>query len=74
MTLNLKERIAELKHEQWIFWSKKLAESENISKERLERWEKLWVPYDRLTEDEKDFDRELAEEVIEVVVDWARLE
>jgi len=56
----LRERIedlARLEHQQWIDWSKNIAEFENISKERLERWEKLWVDYDLLTEEQKDQDR-----------------
>ena len=54
----LREVFAEIEHEQWIAWSKNIAETENITPARLERWQKLWRPYSELTEAEKDQDRE----------------
>ena len=59
------ERLAELEHKQWIAWSKNIAETENISKERLERWKKLWIPYLELTEEQKDQDRDWALKAIQ---------
>ncbi|KKK49122.1 hypothetical protein LCGC14_3138250, partial [marine sediment metagenome] len=52
-----REKMAELEHEQWIAWSKNIAETDNISIERAERWAKLWIPYSELTEEQKDQDR-----------------
>ncbi len=39
------EEFAELEHEQWTAWSKNIVKTESISYERLERWQKLWIPY-----------------------------
>jgi len=54
----LREQLAELEHDQWIAWSKNIAQSETIAPARLERWEVLWRPYSELTEAEKNQDRE----------------
>ena|SRR3972149_4712869 len=54
------EELAELEHEQWIAWSKNIAGSERISKDRLERWKPLWKKYSKLTEKEKNQDRKWA--------------
>lgn len=61
------EKLAELEHEQWIKWSQTIAEKENISEERLERWKKFWVPYSELDEETKEHDRVWARKVIEKV-------
>ena len=53
-----REILAEIEHEQWIAWSKNIAETETISPARLERWKTLWCPYSMLTEAQKDQDRE----------------
>ena len=58
------EALAEIEHEQWILWSKNIAETETITPARLERWQKLWRPYSELTEEEKDQDKEWANKVI----------
>lgn len=62
-----REALAELEHEQWIAWSKNIAETENITLARLERWKKLWLPYSTLTEAEKDQDREWADKIINLI-------
>lgn len=62
------EQLAELEHRQWIEWSKNLVEKEpQISKERKERWSKLWVPYSELSEPMKDLDREWARQVLAII-------
>jgi len=48
-----------LAHRLWVHWSAHIAEEENISDERLERWQEYWVPYDELPEDVKETDRRL---------------
>ena len=58
----LREKIAELEHEQWVQWSKAVAEE--VSPERKVRWEKLWIPYDELTEEQKDQDRIWADKAL----------
>ena len=54
----VREQLAELEHEQWIAWSKDIAETETITEARIERWKELWCPYSELTEAQKDQDRE----------------
>lgn len=66
---NIREKLAELEHLQWIDWSRNIATTEKISEERLERWSKLWRPYENLSEEEKDQDRKYADEVLKVVVE-----
>lgn len=61
------EKLAELEHEQWMEWSKAIAGSENISKDRLERWGKCWKPYNELNENQKDQDRVYARKVITIL-------
>lgn len=65
----IREKIAELEHDQWIAWSKNIAETEQITPARRERWEKLWLPYDTLTEEQKDQDREWADKVGSIMVE-----
>jgi hypothetical protein len=37
-------------HGLWVLWSKEIAQSESISKDRLATWERdVWVPYDSLS-------------------------
>ena len=67
LLFQMREELASLEHEQWIYWSKRIARVENISPERLGRWKKLWVPYDQLSEESKDQDREWADRVIQIM-------
>jgi hypothetical protein len=60
----LREILADIEHDQWVTWSKSIAATEVISPERLLRWEKLWVPYDELSEEAKDQDRIWADKSI----------
>jgi len=66
----LLESLAELEHDQWMEWAKGVLESEaeslteEISKERQERWQKLFVPYADLSEEDKEDDRKYARKVI----------
>ena len=61
------ERLAALEHEQWITWATTLAESEIISPDRLDRWSKLFIPYEELSEDMKEHDRVWARKVLEII-------
>jgi hypothetical protein len=65
----LREQLAELGHDQWVDWSKTIAHNENLSGERLKRWQKLWVPYNQLTEKEKDSDRAWDDKVLKILYD-----
>lgn len=64
---DLLERLAKLEHDQWVEWSKNIAENEKVSPDRLARWKTLWVPYDQLTEELKDDDRKYAKKVMDEI-------
>jgi hypothetical protein len=64
----LLEELAALEHLQWVEWSKTLAEKEHLSPERLERWQKLWVPYEELDDKDKESDRVWARRALGVTV------
>lgn len=57
------EALASLEHDQWIEWSKTLAQKEILSKDRIERWQECWVPYADLSEEMKEHDRKWARKV-----------
>jgi len=59
------EALAAIEHDQWVQWSQEIAATENISVERRERWKRLWVPYEMLSEEDKASDREYACKVID---------
>jgi hypothetical protein len=44
-----------------------LEQSRKILQNRLERWNKNWVPYSELSEEVKDQDREWAEKIIDLI-------
>ena len=61
----LLDELAKLEHEQWKSWAYELMDTENLSKERTDRWlkhhGKVWS---ELPEDVKDKDREWAEKIL----------
>jgi hypothetical protein len=59
---DLLERLAELEHEQWVAWSKAVADE--VSAERRQRWAACWVPYAELPDDVKEQDRVWARKVL----------
>jgi hypothetical protein len=60
----LREQLAALEHDQWVEWSRHLAASEELSADRLARWQRSWVPYAQLPEHLKDLDRAYADHVL----------
>lgn len=61
------EALAKFQHNLWLEWSANLAENENISKERLERWKTYWIPYAELPEEAKEQARTLAKNMIQTM-------
>jgi len=61
------EALAALEHNQWMSWAKSIINSEDITPERVERWRDLFVPYDQLTDDMKELDRQWARKVVDIV-------
>jgi len=51
----------------WWEWSRELSRKESLSKERLDRWDKLWTFYKFLSEKSKEQDRIYARKVIELL-------
>ena len=57
-----RETLAALEHEQWSHWTKYMLA--NMTKENIAKWKKqIDTPYEKLTEKEKDSDREWADKV-----------
>jgi hypothetical protein len=52
---NLLEDLAELEHEQWMAWSRAVADK--VSPEQRKKWAKNWKPYSQLSDEEKELDR-----------------
>jgi len=79
----LREFLADIEHQQWVVWSKKLADELNwirldcLRKDmpnvmrrietRLKSWQKNWKPYKKLSEDTKDMDREWADKILDAL-------
>ena len=61
------EKLAALEHEQWMVCASTLMEKETLSDERREHWTGLMCPYDELSEEMKEIDREYAYKVIDVL-------
>jgi len=60
------EKLVALEHDQWVEWAKNILESEDITAERAKRWKDLFVPYDELTEEMKEKDREWARKALKI--------
>ena len=64
----LVEKLAAIEHRQWVQWATKLLEEEPyISRSRRARWEGLFVSYEDLPEEWKEYDREWARHVLREV-------
>ncbi len=63
----VREKLAELEHDQWAAWSSDIAATEQITPARLARWQQLWCPYFALTETQKDQDREWGDKALAIV-------
>ena len=63
----LLEKLADLEHNQWWEWSRDLSRKEKLSKERLDRWDRLWTFYKFLSEKSKEQDRVYARKIIDLL-------
>lgn len=52
-------------HNLWWEWSNSIAQEEDISEDRLERWREYWKPYELLDENTRQSDIERAEAFVE---------
>lgn len=64
---NQVELVAEIIHKNWMLWATELLQNEpHISTERKQRWEnECLLPYNELSEQMKNLDRQFAIEIIE---------
>lgn len=58
------EKLAELEHIKWMEWARHILAEEAITTMRVQRWVRNFVPYDELSELEKEKDRVLARRVL----------
>lgn len=66
MSNDLLEKLAELEHKQWAYWTKYFLS--NLSEENILKWKKqIETKYEDLSEKEKDSDRKWAKKVMEMV-------
>jgi len=63
------EKLAELEHEQWMYWSKNIARTGGvfIPRNKRMRWNELWIPYAKLSEEDKEHDRKWARKVLVIL-------
>ena len=60
------EKLANLEHQQWAHWTRYMLD--NLTKGNIARWRKqIDTSYFKLTEKEKDSDREWALKVIKII-------
>ena len=60
------DRISEIIHEAWTEWSKSVSDIEYFAQLilKVDRWEELWIPYEQLSDEMKEKDREWARKII----------
>lgn len=64
----LVEHLAILEHAQWAHWTQYMLD--NLTPENIERWRaQINTPYEKLSETEKDSDREWAFRVLQALFD-----
>ncbi len=64
--MSLRERLADLEHEQWTHWTRHLLD--HATPENVARWRRQCeTPYSALTESEKESDREWADRVLRLL-------
>lgn len=64
----VREKLADLEHEQWSHWTKYMLD--NLTFENAVKWNKqINTPYSKLSEKEKDSDREWANKVIKIITE-----
>ncbi len=60
------EELAELEHDQWAHWTKYMLD--NLTEDDKKRWKKqIDTPYPKLSEKEKDSDREWAKKALKII-------
>lgn len=65
----LLEKLADLEHQQWMEWASTLMRYESLTKDRVDRWNTLMIPYSKLSESQKEHDRKWARKIIPIIAD-----
>ena len=63
----LLESISEYIHELWSTWAHTLMREENLSEDRKERWQKRFIQFKDLPEDEKEVDRQKSIRILSII-------
>jgi hypothetical protein len=68
------EKLAELEHNQWIYYSKDVAKRiknasslQDLQNETIPKWQNKWIDYHLLSEEDKDKDRIWAIKVLKIL-------
>lgn len=61
------EELAALEHQQWMEWANTIIEEEDLSQERVDRWEEYMIPYEDLDDSTKKHDRKWALKIIRLL-------
>jgi hypothetical protein len=74
LVIEFLEQLAKLEHEQWIYYSKDVANRINnasslelLQNETVNKWRTKWTDYLSLSEQDKDKDRIWAKKVLELL-------
>jgi len=66
------EWIAVLAHRLWTHWSQHIAEEEDISQDRVERWQSLWNRFEELSPEMQQKDVDLVERFLKETPDYSK--
>jgi hypothetical protein len=61
------EKLANLEHEQWCYWTHQLVSAGRIPDWLVKKWKANWVRYADLPEEVKEMDREWARRALAIV-------
>jgi hypothetical protein len=68
------EKLASIDHDMWMGWARDILSEEVISTVRVQRWAKNLVPYDQLSEKEKEKNRFYARKIVRILKEHGVLE
>lgn len=68
------EKLASIDHDMWMGWARDILSEEVISTVRVQRWAKNLVPYDQLSEKEKEKNRFYARKIVRILKEEGVLE
>ena len=66
----LRERLADLIHQEWVSWAKLLIQRKEVSMVTIHRWKEYLCDYKDLPEEIKNMNRIWADKVLELMKKW----